>query len=535
VNRSLPLRPLLPLLPLLTPTSRVGAGCAKKSSCGLPSTGLDEATKARVAAHPCYNQEAHQYYARMHLAVAPSCNVQCNYCNRKFDCVNESRPGVTSKVLSPEEALAKVAYVAAKVPQLSVVGIAGPGDPLANANRTFRTFELIARDFPDLKLCLSTNGLKLPENVARIIGLGIDHVTITMNYVDPKVGAGIYAWVAHEGRQLTGVEAAQVLLDRQLAGLRALVAAGVLVKINSVMIPGINDAHLPEVARLVKAEGAFVHNVLPLISEPEHGTYFGLTGQRAPTGKELKALQDTCEDDDGPGMQIMRHCRQCRADAVGMLGADEGESFGPELYLNEGVADDTERLMKSTAVRAEIEQRRAELATIRDERGIATEGAGKPERVVLVAVASTGLGRVNQHFGQAEEFWIYEAAPGWARFVQARNVRRYCSGLIGCDDDPSALGKLVEMLSDCAAVITAEIGPPPREALEQAGIHCITIADDADDPESVIEVAVEAAGAALVAVEVAGEAAAAVTVGTAAIAAGAAQVTAELVTVGGVR
>jgi nitrogen fixation protein NifB len=487
-------------LPLLTPPPRVDAGCAKKSSCGRPSTGLDEATKARVAAHPCYNQEAHQYYARMHLAVAPSCNVQCNYCNRKFDCVNESRPGVTSKVLSPEEALAKVAYVAAKVPQLSVVGIAGPGDPLANARRTFRTFELITRDFPDLRLCLSTNGLRLPEHVDRIIELGIDHVTITMNFVDPEVGAGIYAWVAYEGQQLTGVEAARVLLAQQLAGLRALVAAGVLVKINSVMIPGINDADLPEVARLVKAEGAFVHNVLPLISEPEHGTYFGLTGQRGPTGMELKALQDTCEDKDGSGMQIMRHCRQCRADAVGMLGADEGEGFSPELYLAEAVANEPERRQ---AVRADIEERRAELAALRDERGIATEGTGRPQRVVQVAVASKGGGRVNQHFGQAEEFWVYEAAPGWARFVQARNVRRFCSGRIGCDEDPSALGKLVEMLSDCAAVISTEIGPPPREALEQAGIRCITIADDADDPESVIEVAVEAAGAALVGTQVA--------------------------------
>ena len=161
-------------LPLLGLTPAAGAGCPRKDTCGLPSAGLDESTRAKVAAHPCYNQDAHQYYARLHLAVAPSCNVQCNYCNRKFDCVNESRPGVTSRVLSPEEALAKVAYVAAKVPQLSVVGIAGPGDPLANANRTFKTFELIKREFPDLRLCLSTNGLRLPENVARIIELGID-------------------------------------------------------------------------------------------------------------------------------------------------------------------------------------------------------------------------------------------------------------------------------------------------------------------------------------------------------------------------
>jgi nitrogen fixation protein NifB len=487
-------------LPLLTSPPRAGAGCAREGSCGRSSTDLDAATQARVATHPCYNQEAHQYYARMHLAVAPGCNVQCNYCNRKFDCVNESRPGVTSRVLSPEEALAKVAYVAAKVPQLSVVGIAGPGDPLANANRTFRTFELIARDFPDLRLCLSTNGLRLPEHVERVAALGIDHVTITMNYVDPEVGAGIYAWVAYNGQQLTGVEAAQVLLDQQLAGLRALVAADVLVKINSVMIPGVNDAHLPEVARRVKAEGAFLHNVLPLISDPEHGTHYGLTGQRGPTSAELKALQDSCEEADGPGgMQIMRHCRQCRADAVGMLGADDGENFGPELYLSEEVADDPDQRL---AVRTEIEQRRADAAALRVERGIATEGTGKPAQVVLVAVASTGGGRVNQHFGRAEEFWVYEAAPGWARFVQARNVRRFCSGLLGCDDDPSALDKLVEMLSDCAAVIVTDIGPHPRSALEVAGVRCITVGDDTDGPDSLVEIAVEAAGTALVGTQV---------------------------------
>jgi hypothetical protein len=32
---------------------------------------------------------------------AAGCNVQCRICNRKFDCVNESRPGVSSGVLSP--------------------------------------------------------------------------------------------------------------------------------------------------------------------------------------------------------------------------------------------------------------------------------------------------------------------------------------------------------------------------------------------------------------------------------------------------
>ena len=75
--------------------------------------------------------EAHHYFARTHAAVAPACNIQCNYCNRKYDCANESRPGVVSETLTPEEAFRKVIAVANEVPQLSVLGIAGPGDPPA--------------------------------------------------------------------------------------------------------------------------------------------------------------------------------------------------------------------------------------------------------------------------------------------------------------------------------------------------------------------------------------------------------------------
>ena len=49
--------------------------------------------------HPCFNASAHRTHGRIHLPVAPRCNLQCKFCNRKFDCVNESRPGVTSGIL----------------------------------------------------------------------------------------------------------------------------------------------------------------------------------------------------------------------------------------------------------------------------------------------------------------------------------------------------------------------------------------------------------------------------------------------------
>jgi nitrogen fixation protein NifB len=466
-------------------------GCASTTSCGTSAPVRDAAIAEKIANHPCYSAEAHQYYARMHVAVAPACNIQCNYCNRKYDCANESRPGVTSDLLTPEDAFAKVKLVASEIKQMSVLGIAGPGDPLANPKQTFRTMELVARDCPDIKLCLSTNGLRLPEFVDRIAELNVDHVTITINMTDPEVGERIYPWVAYKGKRYTGREASEILSEQQLTGLKMLTERGILCKVNSVMIPGVNDQHLVEVSRTVKDLGAFLHNVMPLVSAPEHGTHFGLTGQRGPTPQELKALQDECERTDGAEMTMMRHCRQCRSDAVGLLGEDRGEEFAPETYQGREIAYD---LAGRQAAHEEIERWRTEVAATRASLGISTgatlptgpavspEAADTPEpvrpdEVVLVAVATKGSGVVNQHFGHATEFWIYEAGAGWARLVQTRDVDRYCDGPSECDEDESRLDKTIAMLSDCAAVLCSKIGGGPREALTAAGIEPVEIYD----------------------------------------------------------
>ncbi len=292
-------------LPVIQPTAEIMQrvaehkgcgthGASGKASCGSGAGQNDLAPEIweKVKNHPCYSEEAHHHYARMHVAVAPACNIQCNYCNRKYDCANESRPGVVSEKLTPEQAAKKVLAVASTIPQMTVLGIAGPGDPLANPEKTFKTFQLIYDTAPDIKLCLSTNGLMLPDHVDTIKKFNVDHVTITINMVDPEIGAKIYPWIYWKHKRYTGIEAARILTERQLLGLEMLTERGILCKVNSVMIPGVNDKHLVEVNRAVKSRGAFLHNIMPLISAPEHGTVFGLNGQRGPSAQELKALQD---------------------------------------------------------------------------------------------------------------------------------------------------------------------------------------------------------------------------------------------------
>ncbi|MGC1860883.1 MAG: nitrogenase cofactor biosynthesis protein NifB [Methylocystis sp.] len=441
------------------------SGGSGKSSCGTSDGPDDMAPEIweKVKNHPCYSEEAHHHYARMHVAVAPACNIQCNYCNRKYDCANESRPGVVSEKLTPEQAAKKVLAVASTIPQMTVLGVAGPGDPLANPAKTFKTFELISQTAPDIKLCLSTNGLALPDHVDTIAKYNVDHVTITVNMVDPEVGAQIYPWIFWKNKRITGIEAARILTERQMQGLEMLTERGILCKVNSVMIPGVNDKHLVEVNRAVKSRGAFLHNIMPLISAPEHGTVFGLTGQRGPTAQELKALQDSCEGE----MNMMRHCRQCRADAVGLLGEDRSAEFTTEKIMEMDVSYDLEsRQAYQNAVEqerlAKVAAKNAELETL------AREEASDIK--ILVAVATKGQGRINEHFGHAKEFQVYELSSKGAKFVGHRRVDLYCQGGYGEED---SLETVIKAINDCAAVFVAKIGHCPKDELTAAGIEPI--------------------------------------------------------------
>jgi nitrogen fixation protein NifB len=400
----------------------------------------------------------------MHVAVAPACNIQCNYCNRKYDCSNESRPGVVSQKLTPEQAVKKVLAVASEIPQMTVLGIAGPGDALANPKKTFQTMAALAERAPDIKLCLSTNGLALPDMVDEICKYNIDHVTITINMVDPAVGEKIYPWIFWNHQRVTGYEAARILHERQMLGLEMLTARGVLTKINSVLIPGVNDEHLIEVNREVKKRGAFLHNIMPLISEAEHGTVFGLTGQRGPSAQELKAVQDACMG----GANLMRHCRQCRADAVGLLGEDRSEEFTLDKIEAMDVVYD---LDKRRAYQAKVEaERQAQHQAKVDALADAWDATNTtdPGMKVLVAVATEGHGKVNQHFGHATEFQIFEVSAGRALFVGHRRVDLYCQGGYGEDEQ---LPSIVNAINDCHAVLVSKIGACPRDELTAAGIE----------------------------------------------------------------
>ncbi len=400
---------------------------------------VPEEIRKALSEHPCFCEDAHHTFARMHLPVAPRCNIQCNYCNRKFDCCNESRPGVTSEVLSPEQALEKVKAVKREIPQLSVIGIAGPGDPLANED-TFSALELIGKELPDLTLCVSTNGLALPGSAKRLYDLGVRFVTVTMNCLDPEIGAKIYDAVVFDGKKYSGVEGATILRDRQLEGIRQCVGLGMLVKVNIVMIPGINDEHIPELVRTVKDMGIYIVNILPLI--PVEGTRF--SDLRAPTPLERRDMMDRC----GLDMKMMRHCRQCRADAIGLLGQDRSQEF---VHI-EGCG-------------------------LRDNAPNVTIDTEKDE--TKVAVATSDGKTVNSGFGNASEFRIYATDGNTVRFLKTVPIDR--SETVAGDDHRHHIQSIVSQLDGCGTVIVEEIGPLPSKILGKMGIRIVISDGDVND------------------------------------------------------
>ncbi len=273
-----------------------------------------------TSVHPCFGIKAHFKAARIHLPVAPRCNIQCNYCTRRIDKC-EHRPGVSACLMDEGAAVSRLRNEMKSNPNLKVVGIAGPGDALAN-EATFRTLEAAVKNWPDLVACLSTNGLLAEESAERLSKIGVKTVTMTINAIDPEVGAKIYEWVSYRGKVYRGAEGAKLLIEKQLKGVEELVKNGIVVRVNTVLIPGVNAVEVPKVAEEVAKRGASLMNIIPLI--PIHK----FSGSRAPTCEELEGSRKAAER----FLPQFRLCKQCRADACGVPGFEKVRAESSEYF-----------------------------------------------------------------------------------------------------------------------------------------------------------------------------------------------------------
>ena len=388
-----------------------------------------ETTGVKTKVHPCFDKEAKLKYARVHLPVAPKCNVQCNYCNRKYDCVNESRPGVTSSVLTPWQAVNYLRSISARIKNISTVGIAGPGDAFAEPEKTLETIRQVKNEFPDKIFCLSTNGLDIEPYVDELATLGVTHVTITINSFRTETLKHIYKWVRFKKKVYRGDEAAEVIAAQQIKSLRALIEKGITVKVNSIIIPGVNDNELEEVAMKVAESGASTMNCIPLI--PAEGS------EMADFPKPTREAVNDIVSKISKHIKPMTHCARCRADAAGMLGKDDKEAY---------------KLIGQCAAFP----------------------VSMPKVKPYVAVTSYEGLMINQHLGEARELLIFKETDTGYEIVEKRRAPAKGNGDLRWIE-------LAKVLQDCSYVLVNGVGARPVEVLQSVGIAVVEMAGLIDD------------------------------------------------------
>lgn len=250
--------------------------------------------------HPCFNRAAQRWFKCMHLSVAPRCNIKCHYCSRLYDCPNENIAGVYSKVLTPTQAFRRVRKAVKSIQPVKVVGVCGPGDSLVN-RQTFDFLNLVQREFPQLIKCVSTNGLLLPKKINELVDCGVNAISVTINAIEPQIAAIIHGCIHLAGEVYEDEDGAEILIQSQLQGLSLAVANGIAVKVNTVLIPGINDNHIDNIAVTVKRLGAAMMNIIPLVPGAEFAEL------RPPSTPQLDKVRRMTS----PIIGQMPNCLQC--------------------------------------------------------------------------------------------------------------------------------------------------------------------------------------------------------------------------------
>ena len=84
-----------------------------------------------------------------------------------------------------------------------------------------------------------------------------------------------------------------------------------------------------------------------------------------------------------------------------------------------------------------------------------------------VAVASSNGERVDRHFGQTDDLWIFDVTAAEQKIIEVRNID---ANALGDEDRRQTIYRLV---ADCKVLLIAKIGVSPQEKLASLGVEGI--------------------------------------------------------------
>ena len=166
----------------------------------------------------------------LRVSVTELCNLRCRYCMPADGIKKKDHENMLS-----EEELIRALRVAAScgIRKLRITG----GEPLVKKNIISICQQAAAVEGIE-ELCITTNGLLLPQLAAPLRQAGVSRINMSLDTLDPDK----YRYISRVGS-----------LEQALAGLEAALAVGFeKIKINTVLIGGFNDEEIPDLAELTR-------------------------------------------------------------------------------------------------------------------------------------------------------------------------------------------------------------------------------------------------------------------------------------------
>jgi predicted Fe-Mo cluster-binding NifX family protein len=90
-----------------------------------------------------------------------------------------------------------------------------------------------------------------------------------------------------------------------------------------------------------------------------------------------------------------------------------------------------------------------------------------------IAVVSRSGSAVDDHFGRAEGFLVYELSDGKLSFVARRSAKPLSTGDGGHGFDEERFRNVADVIKDCQRVYAVRTGDRPKEELKKRGIEAI--------------------------------------------------------------
>lgn len=188
--------------------------------------------------------------ADLRLSVTDRCNLRCTYCMPA-----EGVDWLARDDLLTAAELVRLAGVAVTALGVRHVRLTG-GEPLLRRDLVDIVAGIAALQ-PRPRIAMTTNGLGLARSAADLAAAGLDRVNVSLDTLRPDT----FRALARRDR-----------LDQTLAGLAAAASAGLApVKVNTVLMRGVNDEQAPELLRFCLAAGYELRFIEQMPLDAGHG------------------------------------------------------------------------------------------------------------------------------------------------------------------------------------------------------------------------------------------------------------------------